>query len=168
VNYVCSDFVFFVKLREQSYEFCVSDSTALLDAMCNAGEMIGAILVLLFAKRISSQLLWIKIDCVMLFLLWLFLIPTNSPLAFTLGMTPVLIAVNVFYAASDISILSYIQSSFASTTEQSKKKSVSPFLAFLNAIIFGGQLFICNVVFHFQISLRKFIAHHSQYIQLQP
>jgi hypothetical protein len=110
---------------------------AILDAACNIGEMIGAIMILLFANRNHSlQFLWVKVDCFMLLLLWLFLLPTDSPVAFTFGMAPVLFAVNAFYAASDISILSYIQTSF-SGMEKSKQSSVSPFIGFLNAVIFG-------------------------------
>ncbi|KAI7829547.1 major facilitator superfamily domain-containing protein, partial [Gamsiella multidivaricata] len=82
----------------------------------NFGELLGALFVLFFAKKIKTPLPWLRLDALGLLLVWVlpysYPDPANS-LSFAWTLAAIWIPVSFGWAAGDVSLAAYIQSALA-------------------------------------------------------
>jgi len=81
----------------------------------NFGELLGAFLVMQISRYVKNPLHYCRIDAVLLGLLWVFaFIPLFSKsIVVASSLIPLMVLVSGFWAAGDISLLAYVQSSFS-------------------------------------------------------
>ncbi|EAL73020.1 hypothetical protein DDB_G0268862 [Dictyostelium discoideum AX4] len=88
--------------------------SGILTGGSNFGEAVGSILVVKFGNRLKNPLWWVRIDGLFCSLVWVLVYPPklSSPTAIACSMIPIWTLVSAFWAAGDISLLSFIQSKF--------------------------------------------------------
>jgi hypothetical protein len=88
----------------------------------NFGEFIGALIVFLLGARITRIFLCTQIYAVLLNIYWFFpFLITEEPLHFALAMILPLVLLNAGFSSNDVTMLSYIQSSFPEDDEEDKE-----------------------------------------------
>lgn len=98
----------------------------------NVGEMIGAIFHLTLGPRVKEFFWWTRGYAFFLNIFWFFpFIYTDTPLTFALAMIPPIACLNAGWSSSDISILSYIQSSFPEDEENPDNNKLPAVIGFL-------------------------------------
>jgi hypothetical protein len=84
----------------------------------NFGEFIGALIVFLLGARITRIFLCTQIYALLLNIYWFFpFLKTEEPLQFALAMILPLVLLNAGFSSNDVTMLSYIQSSFPEDEE---------------------------------------------------
>ncbi|KAN0034378.1 hypothetical protein ACTFIV_000884 [Dictyostelium citrinum] len=88
--------------------------SGILTGGSNFGEAVGSMLVVKFGNRLKNPLWWVRIDGLFCSLVWVLVYPPklSSPTAIACSMIPIWTLVSAFWAAGDISLLSFIQSKF--------------------------------------------------------
>jgi MFS family permease len=92
----------------------------------NLGELFGALFVFCFNNSIKSPILWVRLDALMLFVIWYipFYYPPAHQIKYAWIIAASLIPVGFASAVGDISLDAYIQSSL--TRLESKHEKISP------------------------------------------
>ena len=79
----------------------------------NFGELLGALLVFLFAKLVRSPIPFLRLDAVLLMLIWVlpfFPVDKSSPQSTAWMLSPLMAVISSGWAAGDVSLAAYIQS----------------------------------------------------------
>ncbi|KAG0325540.1 hypothetical protein BGZ99_000524 [Dissophora globulifera] len=103
----------------------------------NFGELLGALFVLFFAKKIKTPLPWLRLDALGLLIVWI--LPYSYPdpakaLNFAWTLAAIWIPVSFGWAAGDVSLSAYIQSALAKIERPDDKVSpLGAVMAFLYA-----------------------------------
>ncbi|KAF9348575.1 hypothetical protein BGX26_013029 [Mortierella sp. AD094] len=82
----------------------------------NFGELLGALFVLFFARKVKTPLPWLRLDALGLLIVWI--LPYSYPakedaLSFAWTLAAIWIPVSFGWAAGDVSLAAYIQSALA-------------------------------------------------------
>jgi hypothetical protein len=90
----------------------------------NFGEFIGALVVFMVGVRVPRIFVWTQIYAALLNIYWFFpFLKTEEPLHFALAMILPLVLLNAGFSSNDVSMLSYIQSSFPEDDNDEEKES---------------------------------------------
>ncbi|KAG0333834.1 hypothetical protein BG000_008848 [Podila horticola] len=102
----------------------------------NFGELLGALFVLFFARKIKTPLPWLRLDALGLLIIWI--LPYSYPkipeesLSFAWTLAAIWIPVSFGWAAGDVSLAAYIQSALAAIERPEDKVSpLGAVMAFL-------------------------------------
>ena len=81
----------------------------------NSGELLGALLVYIFANLIRSPIPWLRLDALLLFIVWYFPFwyPPKGHVGEAWIAAASLIPVSLGWAAGDVSTKAYIQSTLS-------------------------------------------------------
>ncbi|EGC37652.1 hypothetical protein DICPUDRAFT_149728 [Dictyostelium purpureum] len=93
--------------------------SGILTGGSNFGEAIGSILVVKFGNKLKNPLWWVRVDGLFHALVWVLVYPPklSNPTAVACSFIPIFAVVSSFWAAGDISLLSFIQSEFPLNTQ---------------------------------------------------
>jgi hypothetical protein len=91
----------------------------------NMGELLGALFVFLFTNRITTPIPWLRIDALMLLIVWYlpFWRPPQGDVSYAWIVAATFIPLSFGWAAGDVSLAAYIQATLARV--ESKTKNVS-------------------------------------------
>ncbi|KAF9084751.1 hypothetical protein BGX23_010257 [Mortierella sp. AD031] len=101
----------------------------------NFGELLGALFVLFFAKKVKTPIPWLRLDALGLLIVWI--LPYSYPdpanaLSFAWTLAAIWIPVSFGWAAGDVSLAAYIQSALAKIEHPDDKVSpLGAVMAFL-------------------------------------
>ncbi|KAG0028409.1 hypothetical protein BGZ82_008439 [Podila clonocystis] len=102
----------------------------------NFGELLGALFVLFFARKIKTPLPWLRLDALGLLIVWI--LPYSYPkipeesLSFAWTLAAIWVPVSFGWAAGDVSLAAYIQSALAAIERPDDKVSpLGAVMAFL-------------------------------------
>ncbi|KAF9325869.1 hypothetical protein BG006_010650 [Podila minutissima] len=102
----------------------------------NFGELLGALFVLFFARKIKTPLPWLRLDALGLLIIWI--LPYSYPkipeesLSYAWTLAAIWIPVSFGWAAGDVSLAAYIQSALAAIERPDDKVSpLGAVMAFL-------------------------------------
>ncbi|KAJ3077711.1 hypothetical protein HK102_005022, partial [Quaeritorhiza haematococci] len=94
-----------------------SDYQQILTGGSNFGELLGAFVVLIAAKHVKTPIPWLRLDAIMLMLVWIlpFVQPSdpNNLLQFAWTLAPIMALISFGWAAGDVSLAAYVQSRLA-------------------------------------------------------
>ncbi|KAG0008730.1 hypothetical protein BGZ82_004484, partial [Podila clonocystis] len=112
----------------------------------NFGEFLGSLAVLLFAGKVKTPLPWLRLDALGLLIIWI--LPYSYPavdraLAYAWALAAVWVPVSFGWAAGDVSLTAYIQSSLAKIERPDDK--VSP-LGAVMAFLYVFQIVLYAVL----------------------
>lgn len=84
----------------------------------NFGELLGALLVLKLVKCVKTPIPWIRVDAIMMFVIWsLVYIGDSSEPWKSIGiLIPLIIPVSLGWSAGDVSLLAHIQSKLSDSS----------------------------------------------------
>ncbi|EFC49511.1 predicted protein [Naegleria gruberi] len=103
----------------------------------NFGELVGAGLLLIFAKKVKLPTIWIILDSLFLNLMWIFPFltfdeTTNENLIFAICIVPAMVLISGSWAAGDISQIAYLQSTLSDEpNEQTGVNELAAVMSFL-------------------------------------
>ena len=111
----------------------------------NFGELIGAFFVFLFANQIKTPIPWLRIDALMLLIIWYipFYYPPANEVKYAWFMALTFIPISFGWAAGDVSLGAYIQSSL--TNLETKNKNISP-LGAVMAFLYSSYIIIYAIL----------------------
>ena len=111
----------------------------------NFGELIGAFFVFLFANRIKTPIPWLRIDALMLLIIWYipFFYPPPNEVKYAWFIALSFIPISFGWAAGDVSLGAYIQSSL--TQLEMKNKNISP-LGAVMAFLYSSYIIIYAIL----------------------
>jgi len=101
----------------------------------NFGELLGALFVLFFAKKVKTPIPWLRLDALGLLIIWV--LPYSHPnpadaLSFAWTLAAIWIPVSFGWAAGDVSLAAYIQSALSKMEQPDDKVSpLGAVMAFL-------------------------------------
>ncbi|RGB36569.1 major facilitator superfamily domain-containing protein [Rhizophagus diaphanus] len=125
-------------LKEKSYSYILLGAS-------NFGELLGALVVLLFAAKVATPLPWVRFDAVALMTLWIFpFLPVKSALSWALSALPLMIVLSMGWAAGDVSLVAYIQSRLHSVNIQADA-GTSP-LGCVMAFLYSSYIIVFTVL----------------------
>ncbi|GAM19233.1 hypothetical protein SAMD00019534_024080 [Acytostelium subglobosum LB1] len=91
--------------------------SGILTGGSNFGELLGALTVVKFGKYVKNPMWWVRIDGLCCSIVWVLVYPpAGVPIRVAATLIPCWIAVSSSWAAGDISLLSFLQSSFPLTS----------------------------------------------------
>ena len=107
----------------------------------NFGELLGAFFVFLFTNFIKTPMPWLRLDALMLLIIWYvpFYYPPSGEVKYAWIMAATFIPISFGWAAGDVSLAAYIQSSLARL--ESKNKKVSP-LGAVMAFLYSSYIIL--------------------------
>ncbi|KAG0272676.1 hypothetical protein BGZ95_011548 [Linnemannia exigua] len=101
----------------------------------NFGELLGALFVLFFAKKVKTPIPWLRLDAFGLLIIWILPFAYPDPakaLSFAWTIAAIWIPVSFGWAAGDVSLAAYIQSSISKLERPDDKVSpLGAVMAFL-------------------------------------
>ncbi|KAF0974876.1 hypothetical protein FDP41_006350 [Naegleria fowleri] len=103
----------------------------------NFGELLGAGLLFLLAKKVKKPTIWILMDALFLNLMWIFPFltfdeTTNNNLIFAICIVPAMVLTSGSYAAGDCTQIAYIQSTLSDeVNEQTGVNELAAVMSFL-------------------------------------
>ncbi|KAG0251433.1 hypothetical protein BG011_007608 [Mortierella polycephala] len=101
----------------------------------NFGELLGAIFVLFFARKIRTPIPWLRLDALCLLIIWILPFSYPAPedaLSYAWTLAAIWIPVSFGWAAGDVSLAAYIQASLAKMEKPDDKVSpLGAVMAFL-------------------------------------
>jgi MFS family permease len=111
----------------------------------NFGELIGAFFVFLFTNLIKTPLPWLRIDALMLLIIWYipFYYPPSGDVKYAWIIALTFIPISFGWAAGDVSLVAHIQSSL--TNLETKNKSISP-LGAVMAFLYSSYIIIYAIL----------------------
>ncbi|EGG23830.1 hypothetical protein DFA_05966 [Cavenderia fasciculata] len=87
--------------------------SGILTGGSNFGEAIGSLLVVKFGKRVRNPMWWVRADTLCCSIVWILVYPPKGEaIKVACSLIPLMAVVSCSWAAGDISLLSFIQSSF--------------------------------------------------------
>ncbi|CAF2896427.1 unnamed protein product [Rotaria sp. Silwood2] len=110
----------------------------------NFGELIGAFFVFIFARTIRTPIPWLRLDAVLLMIVWYipFFYPPVNEVKYAWIMAATFIPISFGWAAGDVSLGAYIQSSL--TSVGSIDKNISP-LGAVMAFLYSSYIILYAV-----------------------
>jgi MFS family permease len=111
----------------------------------NFGELIGAGFVFLFTNFIKTPIPWLRIDALMLLIIWYipYYYPTSGQVKYAWFIALTFIPISFGWAAGDVSLIAYIQSSL--TDLETKNKDISP-LGAVMAFLYSSYIIIYAIL----------------------
>jgi MFS family permease len=111
----------------------------------NFGELIGALFVFLFSNRIQTPIPWLRIDALLLLIIWYipFYYPPANQVKYAWFMALTFIPISFGWAAGDVSLGAYIQSSLSQL--ETKNKDISP-LGAVMAFLYSSYIIIYAIL----------------------
>jgi MFS family permease len=111
----------------------------------NFGELIGAFFVFLFANQIKTPIPWLRIDALLLLIIWYipFYYPPVNQVKYAWFIALTFIPISFGWAAGDVSLGAYIQSSL--TQLETKNKDISP-LGAVMAFLYSSYIIIYAIL----------------------
>lgn len=111
----------------------------------NFGELIGAFFVFIFANQIKTPIPWLRIDALMLLIIWYvpYYYPPANEVKYAWFMALTFIPISFGWAAGDVSLGAYIQSSL--TKLETKNKNISP-LGAVMAFLYSSYIIIYAIL----------------------
>jgi len=104
----------------------------ILLASVDFGEFCGAVILLIFGSKVPTILLWTRLYGVFLNIYWLFpFVVMENPIEFVFAVMPLLLVHNACFSTNDVSMLSFIQSSFPEDTKNPENDKLSKAIGFL-------------------------------------
>ncbi|KAJ9113870.1 hypothetical protein QFC19_000063 [Naganishia cerealis] len=124
----------------------VSSWSQIIVGGSNFGELLGALSVLLFSTKISTPIPWLRLDALALNLVWIlpFIKVTKGKVAGAWRVAGCFIPISYGWAAGDVSLAAYIQSSLA------KIENIDPDVSALGAVM--AFLYVTYIVMYAVIS----------------
>ncbi|UJR24703.1 hypothetical protein I4U23_006077 [Adineta vaga] len=121
----------------------------------NFGELIGALFVFLFTNTIRTPMPWLRIDALMLLIIWYipFFYPPVGEVKYAWFIAVTFIPISFGWAAGDVSLVAYIQSSL--THLETKTKNVSA-LGAVMAFLYSSYIILYAIL---NPILGKYIDH---------
>ena len=110
----------------------------------NFGELLGAFSVFLLANKVKTPMPWLRLDALMLLIVWYvpYYYPPPGQVKYAWIMAATFIPISFGWAAGDVSLAAYIQSSLAHL--ESESKEVSP-LGAVMAFLYSSYIIIYAV-----------------------
>jgi len=112
-----------------------SNLSQIMTGGSNFGELCGALFVLFFAGTIKTPIPWLRLDAIMLLIVWMlgyFPIINNDPTTTAWAIAAVWVPVSFGWAAGDVSLAAYIQSVLNSSDNEDESYSpLGAVMAFL-------------------------------------
>ncbi|CAF1275895.1 unnamed protein product [Rotaria magnacalcarata] len=107
----------------------------------NFGELIGAFTVFLFANTVRTPMPWLRLDAILLMIVWYipFFYPTINEVKYAWMMAATFIPISFGWAAGDVSLGAYIQSSL--TNVESNDNHISP-LGAVMAFLYSSYIIL--------------------------
>lgn len=107
----------------------------------NFGELVGAFVVFLCANKVRTPMPWLRLDAIMLLIVWYipYYYPPVGDVKYAWFIAITFIPISFGWAAGDVSLAAYIQSSLARL--ESKSKEVSP-LGAVMAFLYSSYIII--------------------------
>ena len=90
-----------------------SDYQTILTGGSNFGELLGAALVLILAKRVKTPIPFLRLDVVFLLFIWIipfFPINSENPMVTAWQLAPIMTIISSGWAAGDVTLSAYVQS----------------------------------------------------------
>lgn len=111
----------------------------------NLGELIGAFVVFLFANTVRTPMPWLRLDSIFLMIVWYipFFYPPVNDVKYAWIMAATFIPISFGWAAGDVSLGAYIQSSLTDT--ESKENHISP-LGAVMAFLYSSYIILYAVI----------------------
>jgi MFS family permease len=111
----------------------------------NFGELLGAFFVFLFTNVIKTPMPWLRIDALMLLIIWYipFYYPPSGQVKYAWFIALTFIPISFGWAAGDVSLIAFIQSSL--THLETKNKDVSP-LGAVMAFLYSSYIIIYAIL----------------------
>jgi hypothetical protein len=111
----------------------------------NFGELCGAFFVFLFSNRIKTPLPWLRIDALMLLIVWYipFYYPPSGQVKYAWFIALTFIPISFGWAAGDVSLIAYIQSSLDKL--ETNNKNISP-LGAVMAFLYSSYIIIYAIL----------------------
>ncbi|CAF0835997.1 unnamed protein product [Adineta ricciae] len=111
----------------------------------NFGELIGAFFVFLFTNIIKTPMPWLRIDALMLLIIWYipFFYPPIGEVKYAWFIALTFIPISFGWAAGDVSLIAYIQSSL--THLETKTKNVSA-LGAVMAFLYSSYIILYAIL----------------------
>jgi len=111
----------------------------------NFGELMGAFVVFLFANRIQTPIPWLRIDALLLLIIWYipFYYPPANEVKYAWFIALSFIPISFGWAAGDVSLGAYIQSSL--TQLETKNRNISP-LGAVMAFLYSSYIIIYAIL----------------------
>ncbi|UJR19703.1 hypothetical protein I4U23_022837 [Adineta vaga] len=107
----------------------------------NFGELLGAFSVFVFANYVKTPMPWLRLDAIMLLIIWYipYYYPPEDEVKYAWIIAATFIPISFGWAAGDVSLAAYIQTSLARL--ESKDKEVSP-LGAVMAFLYSSYIII--------------------------
>eukprot|EP01132_Coremiostelium_polycephalum_P003899 gene3899-4866_t len=88
--------------------------SGILTGGSNFGELLGALAIVKFGKKVKNPLWWVRLDALFTTLVWTLVYPPtlDKPIYVAASLLPIMVVVSSSWAAGDISLLSFLQSKF--------------------------------------------------------
>lgn len=124
--------------------------TGTLLAASNFGELLGALLVLRLVNYIRSPIPWIRIDSLMMYLMWtlVYIGDSKNPWISVGTLIPLIIPISFGWAAGDVSLLAHIQSNLSKKNDNNNsyedKMKLNAVMGFLYTTYTFFITFIAN------------------------
>jgi MFS family permease len=111
----------------------------------NFGELLGAFFVFLFANIIKTPIPWLRIDALLLLIIWYipFYYPPSGEVKYAWFIALTFIPISFGWAAGDVSLVAYIQSSLSKL--ETKNKNISP-LGAVMAFLYSSYIIIYAIL----------------------
>ncbi|CAF0952367.1 unnamed protein product [Rotaria sp. Silwood1] len=107
----------------------------------NFGELIGAFIVFVLASTVRTPMPWLRLDAILLMIVWYipFFYPPANEVKYAWMMAATFIPISFGWAAGDVSLGAYIQSSL--TSAGSNDKNISP-LGAVMAFLYSSYIIL--------------------------
>lgn len=107
----------------------------------NIGELIGALVVFIFANKVRTPMPWLRLDAILLMIVWYipFFYPPANEVKYAWIMAATFIPISFGWAAGDVSLGAFIQSSL--TNDESDDDNISP-LGAVMAFLYSSYIIL--------------------------
>ncbi|KAJ3104243.1 hypothetical protein HDU97_009411 [Phlyctochytrium planicorne] len=125
-----------------------SDLQNILTGGSNFGEAMGAVLVLVFARKIKTPIPYLRLDAILILLVWI--VPFYSPASpadatnHAWSLAPIMAIISFGWSCGDVALAAYVQSRLNNLEEG--EQTVSP----LGAVM--SFLYVVNLVVYFTLN----------------
>ena len=111
----------------------------------NLGELLGAFVVFLLANRVKTPMPWLRLDALFLLIIWYipFYYPPMNQVAYAWIIAATFIPISFGWAAGDVSLGAYIQSSISQL--ETENKQVSP-LGAVMAFLYSSYIILYAIL----------------------
>ncbi|KAI8852883.1 hypothetical protein BC829DRAFT_430446 [Chytridium lagenaria] len=93
-----------------------SDYQSILTGGSNFGELVGALLVVVFARQVKTPIPFLRMDAILILVVWVLpfiTVDKNNVIATVWKLAPMMSIISLGWAAGDVSLAAYVQSRLA-------------------------------------------------------